>query len=634
MNMKIYAKFLHPRFYSLYLFAGIFLLASFILRTVLLWESVTSIGWSPLTVIKIYTIGLFYDVNVCFYITLPSAIYLTLASDKSFHSGLNRWLTSISLAAATFIVLFDVTAEWFFWQEFESRFNFIAIDYLIYTQEVINNIVQSYPVKPIIALLLLASATIPFFSRKVLSQAFASISSFKQRLPGGAVIVMLPMLSYLFIGSTTFNISRNRYANELSQNGLFDLMAAFINNSLDYTDFYVTQDNTGVFRHVRELLKEPDSRFINDNVSDIARRVTNEAKAKQYNLIILTIESLSEEFLTMAQNNGPLTPNLNTLEKDSLLFTNFYATGTRTVRGLEAITLSVPPIPGQSIIKRTHNENLFSIGTVLGKNGYDLKFIYGGRGYFDNMNYFFAHNGFETIDQTDFARNEIRFKNAWGVCDQDLYAKVLKEADKCFERHKPFCSIVMTTSNHRPFTYPQVIDIPSGSGRKGAVKYTDYAIGEFIQQAKRKPWFEDTYFVIIADHCASSAGKTDLPVSKYHIPFIIYAPKLLQPAQVDKLASQIDAAPTLLSLLGISYESKFFGQDLLKTDPQRAFVSTYEELGLFAENKLIILEPKKKCQTYDVDIRDGKQTIAVQDYALLSDAIAYYQSASYSFKHH
>jgi phosphoglycerol transferase MdoB-like AlkP superfamily enzyme len=634
MNFKIHARLLHPRFCSLYLFAGIFIISSTALRTVLLWESITNIGWAPLTLIKIYAVGLFYDLNACSYIMLPSAVYLTLASDKSFHSGVNRWLTRLTLAAATFIVLFDVTAEWFFWQEFESRFNFIAIDYLVYTREVVNNITQSYPVKSIIGLLLLVSVIAPLLSRKILRYAFASVSSFKQRLPAGAAVIMLPILSFVFIGSSTADVSANRYANELSQNGLFDLVAAFINNSLDYSDFYVTADNYEVFGHVRELLKEPDSRFIGSNVFDINRQITNDAKPRQYNLIILTVESLSSEFLEMSKNGAPLTPNLNALEKDGLVFTNLYATGTRTVRGLEAIALSVPPIPGQSIIKRPHNENLFSIGTVLAANGYDLKFIYGGRGYFDNMNYFFANNGFQTIDQTDFGRSEIHFKNAWGVCDEDLYTRVLREADISSRQRKPFCSIVMTTSNHRPFTYPQTIDIPSGSGRLGAVKYTDYAIGEFLKQAEQKPWFDDTYFVIIADHCASSAGKTDLPVNKYHIPLIIYAPKLVQAAHIDKLASQIDVAPTLLDLLGISYESKFFGADLLKSDPHRALVSTYQKLGLFNGNKLSVLEPKKLTQMFDVDTRNGSQSPTAQEKNLLLDAISYYQSASYLFEYH
>jgi phosphoglycerol transferase MdoB-like AlkP superfamily enzyme len=193
---------------------------------------------------------------------------------------------------------------------------------------------------------------------------------------------------------------------------------------------------------------------------------------------------------------------------------------------------------------------------------------------------------------------------------------------------------VMTTSNHRPFTYPEGrIDIPSHTGREGGVKYTDYAIGRFLDQARSKPWFRDTVFVIVADHCASSAGKTELPVDRYHIPMIVYSPAHVQPGKVDRLASQIDAGPTLLGLLDFSYPTRFVGHDILHASEEsdRAFISNYQALGYLKKDILTVLRPKRQVAAYRVDGSSGMTSIPV-DAALLREAIAYYQGAAELYK--
>jgi phosphoglycerol transferase MdoB-like AlkP superfamily enzyme len=268
--------------------------------------------------------------------------------------------------------------------------------------------------------------------------------------------------------------------------------------------------------------------------------------------------------------------------------------------------------------------------------GYDTKFIYAGHGYFDNMNYFFGHNGFDIVDRTDFSANEITFSNAWGVCDEDLLKKVITEADRSHAVGKPFFSMVMTTSNHRPFTYPEEkIDIPSGTGRDGGVKYADYAVGRFIEQVKRRQWFEDTIIVIVADHCAGSAGKTELPVKRYEIPLLVYAPSHVKSGKIDTLASQIDIAPTVLGLLNMSYQTKFFGKDILKMAPfqERAFISTYQKLGFIKADRLLIMGPQNHLTGYAFDRDTGTVHAITPRDEDVTDMVSYYQGASYLSKH-
>jgi phosphoglycerol transferase MdoB-like AlkP superfamily enzyme len=343
--------------------------------------------------------------------------------------------------------------------------------------------------------------------------------------------------------------------------------------------------------------------------------------------VIVMVESLSASFMGEFGNTERLTPNLDALAGESLFFRNLYATGTRTDRGLEAVILSVPPTPGRCIVKRPIHDNPYSLGQIFRGRGYDTKFIFGGDGTFDNMNEFFRRNAFAPIDGRGFAKREVTFANVWGACDGDVFNRALKECDASAARGRPFCSVLVTTSNHQPFTCPQKIDVASARCRSGSVKYTDEAIGEFLANARTKGWFDDTVFVFVADHCANAAGRAEMELRGYHIPLFIYAPSIVKPARVETLASQIDVAPTLLGLLNFSYRSRFFGRDLLGPGEPRAFVANYQDLGLLQDGRLAVLVPERRFRIYRVD-PDGLQAESAPDPRLLMHAVCYYQSAA------
>src|SRR4029077_14624118 len=151
-------------------------------------------------------------------------------------------------------------------------------------------------------------------------------------------------------------------------------------------------------------------------------------------------------------------------------------------------------------------------------------FIYGGNSFFDNMGYFFSHNSYTVLDKRDIPDSLVHHTSAWGIDDEASFDYTLQQCDKSYAAGKLFFNHIMTVSNHRPYTYPEGrIDIPpSKQEREGAVKYTDWSIGKFLRDAKSKPWFANTIFVIVADHCAKVAGKTEIPVMDYHIPCWIY----------------------------------------------------------------------------------------------------------------
>lgn len=188
------------------------------------------------------------------------------------------------------------------------------------------------------------------------------------------------------------------------------------------------------------------------------------------------------------------------------------------------------------------------------------------------MNAFLGGNGFRVVDRTAWADGEITFANAWGAADEDTFAKVIKEADKSYASGKPFLTLLLTISNHRSYTYPSG-KVSLTGGREGGVQYADYAIGEFLRRAESKPWFDNTIFVFVADHTAGAAGDEEIDLEGHHIPWIIYAPKLVKARRIDMPVSQLDVLPTLLGLLNFDYESRFYGQDALSPDYESRFLS-------------------------------------------------------------
>jgi phosphoglycerol transferase MdoB-like AlkP superfamily enzyme len=582
--------------------------------------------------------GWVYDLSFYAYAAILPVLYLLLLPEKWWQTRLNAWLVKAFVFASIYGLGFIAVAEILFWEEFSVRFNFISVDYLVYRREVTDNISESYPLPILLSGILLVTIMVFWWLHPRLNRILNTRERFVSRAISTIAWLLLPAVSYGLVAQDLHNFSTNSYQNELAANGAYQFIAAFRNNELDYDAFYARLPDKQASDLLKKEVKEPASRFLDDGLFQIHRYIDNPGEEKRHNIMLIMVESLSARYLGVFGSKKGYTPNLDQLAEKSLFFTRFYATGTRTTRGLEAVTLSIPPTPGRSIVKRVGKEsNMWSLGNVLKDKDYDVRFLYGGRGYFDNMNNFFSGNGYQITDQTSVADEDMTFTNAWGMSDEDLYTQALLAADQSTADHKPFFFHIMTTSNHRPYTYPSGrIDVPSGDGRGGAVKYTDWAIGDFLDKARHKPWFKDTLFVILADHNAGSAGKVDLPIRKYQIPLIIYAPQQITPKKVEKLASQIDLAPTLLALLNMDYESAFFGRNILTTPPDmgRALIGNYQKLGLYKPGRLSILAPRKEIILQQNPESDTpKTTFPKTPDDFVKANIAYYQGASNIYKH-
>ncbi len=628
-----------------------YIVISTIVRISLYFLSIGELDFSVFELLKMFGIGFLYDsfVAMCFGAVL--LLYLLLFPKKWIGTQIDKIFILFILCITLFIVLFSSFAEFPFWEEFKTRFNFIAVDYLIYTYEVIENINQSYPIPWLItALILCIGAILWIFNKQhVFKATFTSKTPFFKRLGLAIPFFALSFILGFFLDNKAADWSNNIFENEISKNGVFSFFAAFRSNELDYDLFYPTLDLKKAYSIIKQELLQENESYVDDATFDnITRKITGTDSLQIFpNIILVTIESFSADFLRAFGNEKNITPNFDSFINEGVFFSNMYATGTRTVRGMEALALSVPPTPGNSIVRRLHNDNIFSIANVLKEKQYEIKFIYGGDGYFDNMNNFFGGQGFDIVDRNrgnplsddiktqryNINDNEVSFENAWGICDEDIYNQSLKYADIDAKSNKRFFQFIMTTSNHRPYTFPDnKIDLPQGD-RESAVKYTDYALGQFIEKARKKPWFDNTIFVIVADHCASSAGKWEINIEKHHIPaLILNAHKNLK---VDKLCSQIDLMPSVFSLMNWSYETQFYGNNIFKTKnaDERALIGNYRTLGMLKDTTFVEVNDRKEIKTYRWNADLKSMTLSnTKNNFLEKKTIAYYQTASERYK--
>ncbi|MFC2109377.1 LTA synthase family protein [Bacteroidota bacterium] len=595
--------------------------------------------------IKIFGTGLFFDIGSISYFLLPYAVYLLLLPAKFYGSKLDKGITYFIYSLLLFCLVFSLLSEITFWHEYQRRFNFIAVDYLLYTYEVIENINESYPIPLLVGVIIFITylSIVVAKRKKAFKNTFYSESNFVQKLVPTMLLVLITAGFHFGVENKSAEIFENRFENELAKSGVYSFFAAYQSNELSYDEFYAKIDRDKAFDKVKGIVTVQGDSLLESSYS-IKRKVFNEGEELKPNVIFIGLESLNARFMERFGNKKNWTPTIDSLFKNSIAYTNLYAVGTRTIRGLEAITLAIPPTPGRSIVKRAQVKPLYTIGNIFKEKGYTRTFFYGGDGYFDNMNSYFGNNGFDVVDRRKEHRldkqfptqrinindDEVTFENAWGVCDEDIYNKLLKVADEQYKSGKPFFNFVMNNSNHQPYTYPNgLIDIPSGTSREGAVKYADLALKKFFETAKKKPWFKNTVFVVMSDHCAYSAGRTEINVKSYHIPAMILNLPNQENTEVDKLCSQMDVFPTLFGYLNWTYISNSYGQDIRKAtkENERAFVANYRRLGLLKKDKLIVLNSEASGTEFLWHQKENTLQEVNRDPLLYHELISYYQTA-------
>ncbi|HHF3074206.1 TPA: LTA synthase family protein [Vibrio diabolicus] len=521
-----------------------------------------------------------------------------------------KWILRIWMVLGLWILVYMELATAPFIQEYDLRPNRLFVEYLIYPKEVMGMLWTGYKLELFIGALGTALTLVLGWkwSKKLTDNA--QQINWKWRPLLAIFVVLLGVagarssLGHRPLNPAMVAFSNDPLLNDLALNSSYSLLFAVnsMKSEKSAEQFYGKMDNQKMLELVRTSSKKSDF-----DPTLLPTMNSNPATyhGKRKNLVILLQESLGAQFVG-SLGGLPLTPNLDELMAEGWQFTQMYATGTRSVRGIEAVTTGFPPSPSRAVVKLSKSQTgFFTIADLLKAQGYHTQFIYGGEANFDNMKTFFFGNGFDQIVEEDDYNNP-SFVGSWGVSDEDLYNKADEEFERLSKSDKPFFSLVFTSSNHSPYEYPKGKIEPYDSEhmtRNNAVKYSDYALGTFFEKAKNSSYWDDTIFIVIADHDARVSGANLVPVKHFHIPALIIG-KDIQPRKDDRIANNIDMPPTLLSLIGVDAKTPMIGRDLTKPlarEDERAMMQYDKNFGYLTRDNLVVLSPGEKVSTLAYD---------------------------------
>lgn len=591
-----------------------------------------------------FSLGLRIDIILMSYLSFLPLLLVTFMP-----SHLHK-VTSKILATYCSIVLFLIlfmelmTPE--FISQYDTRPNKLFLEYLIYPKEVATMLIKARPLTLII--LTLVVAVVIWLLVKISPRIFkVNKSLLKIRLFVFPVIAFLcfwgargSLTSRRPINASNSVFSNDQLANIMGVNSLYTVaFAAYsLKNEVNPAKLYGNMTEEEAIARVKKYMDVSEDSFKGDETNPMLHTLkTDSVIARPYNVVIFLQESLGGEFVGCL-GGMPLTPNLDKLAEEGLLITNLYSTGTRSVRGIEAVTTGFLPSPSESVVKLpSSQENFFTLASLLKKEGYNTSFIYGGMANFDNMASFFSGNGFDNIiDEKSFNSDNKQYamKSTWGYSDEDLVEK----ANEYFKSlgDQQFFSLMFSSSNHEPFEFPEgrieLYEEPQATVHN-AMKYADFAIGKFFKLAKKEDYFKNTIFIVVADHNTRTYGNHLVPIDKFHIPALIIAPNIV-PGTYDKLCSQIDLPVTITALVGKDFEVPMVGRNLLTLPdsvPGRAIMQFHDINAFRVEDEVVVMQPNRPAVQFTLD-GDTNQIVTEVNEEMAKDALAHVLLANYLYK--
>ena len=559
---------------------------------------------------------------------LPTLINLFLPSNDKIRRIWQR-VQSMWLASYAALIVFMELATPSFVNRFGVRPDRLFFEYLDHPREVFLTIWADYkgPLVLAMAVMALTIWAVWNMSQK-LSRASQTWTARRKLLAGSLILIILFLGARSSFHHRPANMSTVAFCgdplvNTLCVSSTYSLGYAIfgLRGETDLVHQYGKMANDEVIRRIREGMGLPESAFTNPDIPTLHRQVPKHRRERPLNLVIILEESLGFEYV-QSLGGLPLTPELERLSQKGLWFSRLYATGTRSIRAVEALVTGFPPTPARSILKLNLSQHgFFSLASLLKREGYATQFIYGGDSQFDNMRGFCLGNGFDRmIDEKDFGKYV--FHGIWGVSDEDALNRTHQEL--LTHGDKPFFTMVFTVSNHPPFEFPDGRIHFHGKPKntlENAVRYADYALGKFFDQARKAPYWDRTVFLVVADHVDGTTGDKIALVQRFHIPALIIGADV-KPGRYDKVASQIDLPPTLLSIMGIESSHPMQGHDLLQTPenyPGRAIMQTNNQVYMVGD-QIVIHTPNKPTTQYV--FRNDKLEPTHEQPELIRDALA------------
>ena len=562
----------------------------------------------------------------------------------------NKILRVLLVILAVVFIFMELSTPTFI-QTYDIRPNRLFFEYLTNPKEVFAMLFEGHLLATSLTTVL--TGTLAFGVWKLSAFAFRGNGErravWKNALPLLVIVPFCVLCGRGSLGHRPINPAMVAFAddnllNSLATNSTYSVVfsAVQMSSEADSAKIYGKMPEAEMLGIIREASGRPESDYISEKYPTLTHNVATGVRKNKRNIVVILEESLGARYIGSLGGND-LSPNFDKLSQEGWLFKNLYCTGTRSVRGIEAVITGFTPTPARSVVKLDKSQRRFyTIANQLLHNNYLTQFIYGGESHFDNMASFFYGNGFcEVIDERDFDEEElVTPKTTWGVSDEDLFIRANKEFEKNYDAGTPFFALVFTSSNHDPFDVPErpgLVYKDAGRSRNNSVQYADYALGKFFELAKKSNYYKDTIFLVVADHDSRVSGATLMPFDHYHIPALL----LNCGQRVDeRLVSQIDLPPTLLSLAGISCEYPMLGFDLTRDkNPNRAmmqFDKNFAYMRGISDGKaeaVVLANGKRIAMAYDLNTRESQTLDVPVDEEFGNLALATVLLGSYLYKY-
>lgn len=582
MLRKILLHLRYSRYKLLLLIIASSMIAFFLERLLLYfntWSTYDRCGVDQ--ILTAFVRGVHFDMVATTMLAAPLALLFLIAPPIFDRKPAFRLFVSILAGFIATLVLLVCVADFFFFLEFGSRLDIKVIQYLHY--DYIHKIlIQEFHLIPLLIICLLVLISTSLFFYKKIFPAPRRLNSWPANLIGFLLIAVALAISIrgsigpkpINSGPAYFSPS-NRLA-QLTLNGLFTLREATYSHtarSQALDELYELLPKEKAFHITRNILKTRQDRFLNRADNPLDRLTDTGREQKDYNVVLVIMESMSWPYIGPMGGMPELTPNLNRLIRNGILMENCFSVGTRSTRAFSGMIAGFPDLPGESITTReTSVGNIRTIGNILDDRNYKTMFIYAGQPYYDHRQSFLGSNGFnDFVFEDEFPQKTFRTNLGW--CDEDLFMA----AHKAFtEQDKPFFGALLTLSFHRDYNIPKGKIDPAypdhpHAKQLGTIQYMDWAIGRFIKKARQSDYFENTLFIFTADHCGGFLSMEPEPTAQ-RIPFLIYAPAIIgsDGHKISQICSQTDIPPTIMDLLGGEYRHSFFGSSVLSRAPDKA----------------------------------------------------------------
>jgi hypothetical protein len=598
------------------------------------------VGASTWDISRAFLVGWRFDQVVILFVALPLLLILPWVSLRF------RWVSAIMasfLTLAFTLLTLALLADIRFFKYYGSHLNYQAAMYLNEGSTTWHLILSEPMFYPFIAVTIALGAGLFLLWRRL----FRFAASLPRRTGwSGRILWFLLCFALSFLGIRgrvsmapidwgNAYFSHNLAVNQLALNGVYTFGKAFTEEGRDPRIVYLPETARFPFvpfasglDSLQTWLHGPNEDWMEPGKS-LLRHVTQTPLRHDFrpNVVVVLMESWSGRNTGSLGATTNLTPEFDSLAAHGLLFTNFYANGTRTNYGMPAVLCGFPALPGRSIMVRYNAAHPFvCLSEILHDRGYFNAFAYGGDLAFDNLEGFFRNKKFDRfLGDDDFGKENVFAK--WGVPDHIVFHDLVHKIDS-FPR--PFQVTALTLSNHEPFDLPdssvQVFkDKSENSKILNAQRYADFALGKFLAEFRTRPVFDSTIFVFTADHAKWGAGKIDPDPLDFHVPLLVYSPKLLgsDPQRIQTVAGQVDILPTLMDLLGGSYIHASWGRDVLgvpRGDSGYAIVNVMNTLGIISDGYLYsetlgaepFLYPLDELQTRVHDVKSAHSELVAR----------------------